>query len=258
MLYKHERSRKNEIEIRQIYKNGKLIYTDQTIGKEVFSSGTVEIINNALRTNIEELLKGSGQEHEDFLHGLPEAKEIIDFLIETSDPEKAFFVTGGIKCGAEKYLMERLKDSTKKFDLLNFVTEQAIMRKEDIVVPKVVTDAVIIENSSHNILSSNFLLPKLVGDFMKEHNGIMVAMGGSAVVADMVQYSFNVGDIDIYLSSEIKGTARNKTRQYTDYTRNRKKPIGGSIYIFGSAKEFKSLLAEKNPEIFAGNRGIEK
>ena len=218
----------------------------------------VLIINNALRTNSEELLKTTGQAHEDFLYGVPEAKEIIDFLIENSDPEKTFFVTGGIKCGAEKYLMERLKESQKKFDLLNFVTEQAIMRKEDIVVPKVVTDAVIIENRSPNILSSNFLLPKEMGNFMKEHNGIMVAMGGSAVVADMVQYSFNVGDIDIYLSSEIKGTARNKTRQYTDYTRNRKNPTGGSIYIFGSAKECKSLLTEKNPEIFEDRRGVEK
>lgn len=226
--------------------------------KKVKGKKPILIINNALRTNSEELLRGSGQEHEDFLYGLPEAKEIIDFLIETSDPEKTFFVTGGIKCGAEKYLMERLKNSPKKFDLLNFVTEQAIMRKEDIVVPKVVTDAVIIENRSPNILSSNFLLPKQMGDFMKEHNGIMVAMGGSAVVADMVQYSFNVGDIDIYLSSEIKGTARNKTRQYTDYTRNRKNPTGGSIYIFGDAEEFKSLLAEKNPEILPSRRGMDK
>ena len=93
-----------------------------------------------------------------------------------------------------------------------------------------------------------------MGNFMKEHNGIMVAMGGSAVVADMVQYSFNVGDIDIYLSSEIKGTARNKTRQYTDFTRNRKNEVGGSIYSFVTEDEFEKLVEEKNPEILENRR----
>ena len=71
----------------------------------------------------------------------------------------------------------------------------------------------------------------------------------------MVQYAFNVGDIDIYLSSEIKGTARNKTRQYTDFTRNRKNTIGGSIYSFSSVEEFIELVKNKNPEVLTNRRG---
>ena len=85
---------------------------------------------------------------------------------------------------------------------------------------------------------------------MKEHKGIMLALGGSAVVADIVQYAFNVGDIDTYLSSEIKGTARNKTRQYDDFTRNIKNKNGGTIYSFASVDELKDLIKKNNPEIF--------
>lgn len=213
------------------------------------------IVNNALRTNSEELIKNGHEDDEDFMLGVPEARQMIDFLIENCDPKKTFFVVGGIKCGAEKYLMNQLKNSDKKFDVLNFITEQAIMRRDVTIEPGVITDAIIIENRSPNILSSNFLLPKEMGDFMKDHNGIMLAIGGSAVVADMVQYAFNVGDIDIYLSSEIKGTARNKTRQYTDFTRNRKSKSGGSIYSFATPEEFNKLIKEMNPEFFYNRRG---
>ena len=219
--------------------------------KRVSGKKPILIVNNALRTNSEELSDGMD---EDFMLGVSEARKMIDFIIENSDPKKTFFVIGGVKCGAEKYLISQLKKSNKKFDVLNFVTEQAIMRKDVTIEPNVITDAIIIENRSPNILSSNFLLPKEMGDFMKEHNGIMLALGGSAVVADMVQYAFNVGDIDIYLSSEIKGTARNKTRQYTDFTRNRKNITGGSIYSFVSTDEFEQLLVKNNPEILINRR----
>ena len=223
--------------------------------RKIAGKKTILIVNNALRTNSEDMLKGDSKEDEDFILGVPEARDMIDFLIENSDPEKTFFVIGGIKYGAEKYLISQLKKSDKKFDVLNFVTEQAIMRRDVTVEPKVITDAIIIENRSSNILSSNFLLPKEMGDFMKEHNGVMLALGGSAVVADMVQYAFNVGDIDIYLSSQIKGTARNKTRQYTDFTRNRKNHLGGSIFSFENSKEFEKLISEMNPELFVNRRG---
>ena len=128
------------------------------------------------------------------------------------------------------------------------------MLAEDIVEPGVITDAIIIENRSPNILSSNFLLPKEIGDFMKEHKGLMVALGGSAVVADMVQYAFNAGNIDIYLSSEIKGTARNKTRQYTDYNRNRRNKAGASVFSFNSTKMFSELISKNNPEVLVNSR----
>lgn len=223
--------------------------------RKIAGKKPILIVNNALRTNSEDMLKGDSKEDEDFILGVPEARDMIDFLIENSDPEKTFFVIGGIKYGAEKYLISQLKKSDKKFDVLNFVTEQAIMRRDVTVEPKVITDAIIIENRSSNILSSNFLLPKEMGDFMKEHNGVMLALGGSAVVADMVQYAFNVGDIDIYLSSQIKGTARNKTRQYTDFTRNRKNHLGGSIFSFENYEEFEKLISEMNPELFVNRRG---
>lgn len=213
--------------------------------KKIAGKTPIMIVNNALRTN-----EMSSTEE------IPEIYDIIDHLIVNCDPEKAFFVIGGIKSGGEKYLMRQLRKvkDIKKFDVLNFITEQSIMSKDVKLEPQVITDAIMIENRSPNILSSNFLLPKEMGDFMKDHKGIMIALGGSAVVADMVQYAFNVGDIDIYLSSEIKGTARNKTRQYSDFTRNRKNNVGGTIYSFATVEEFKKLVKENNENILINRK----
>lgn len=209
--------------------------------KKIMGKKPIMIVNNALRTKSENLPEES-----------PEIREIVKHLIVNADPKKSFFVIGGIKCGAENFLMHCLREvkDLKKFDVLSFVTEQAITTEKAKIEPKVITDVIMIENRSANILSSNFLLPKEMGDFMKEHKGLMLALGGSAVVADIVQYAFNVGDIDTYLSSEIKGTARNKTRQYDDFTRNIKSKNGSTIYSFATVDEFKDLLKENNPEIF--------
>lgn len=209
--------------------------------KKIEGKKPIMIVNNSLRTSVDSMPTES-----------PEICEIVKHLILNADPNKSFFVIGGVKCGAEKFLMHCLREvkDLKKFDVLNFVTEQAIVTKDTKIEPGVITDAIMVENKSPNILSSNFLLPKEMGDFMKEHNGIMMAFGGSAVVADIVQYAFNVGNIDTYLSSEIKGTARNKTRQYDDFTRNIKSENGGSIYSFATVEEFKELLEKNNPEIF--------
>jgi len=222
--------------------------------RKVNGKKPILIVNNALRTDSEDMLNDMS-DGDEFYKGLPEARQMVEFLIENSDPEKVFFVIGGIKSGVERFLMETLAKSKKKFDVLCFVTEQSILMAKPELEQGVVTDAIVIENRSSNILSSNFLLPDKIGNFMKDHNGIMLALGGSAVVADMVQYAFNVGNIDIYLSSEIKGTARNKTRQYTDFTRNRKNKDGGSIYSFASCEEFKKLIEEMNPEILVNRRG---
>ena len=209
--------------------------------KKIEGKTPIMIVNNALRTNSENLPEES-----------PQIREIVKHLIVNADPNKSFFVIGGIKCGAERFLMHCLREvkDLKKFDVLSFVTEQAITTEKAKIEPKVITDVIMVENRSPNILSSNFLLPKEMGDFMKEHKGIMLALGGSAVVADIVQYAFNVGNIDTYLSSEIKGTARNKTRQYDDFTRNIKNKNGGTIYSFASVDELKDLIKKNNPEIF--------
>ena len=213
--------------------------------KKVQGKTPIMIVNNSLRTDDLSLPEEN-----------PDICKLVNHLIENCDPDKTFFVIGGIKSGAEKHLMRQLRliKDIKKFDVLNFITEQSIMRKDVKLEPQVITDAVMIENRSPNILSSNFLLPKEMGDFMKEHKGLMVALGGSAVVADIVQYAFNVGDIDIYLSSEIKGTARNKTRQYTDFTRNRKNNVGGTIYSFATIEEFKKILNENNQDILINRK----
>ncbi len=209
--------------------------------KKIEGKKPIMIVNNSLRTSVDSMPSES-----------PEICEIVKHLILNADPNKSFFVIGGVKCGAEKFLMHCLREvkDLKKFDVLSFVTEQAIVTQDTKIEPGVITDAIMVENKSPNILSSNFLLPKEMGDFMNEHNGIMMAFGGSAVVADIVQYAFNVGNIDTYLSSEIKGTARNKTRQFDDFTRNLKNETGGSIYSFATVKEFKELLENNNPEIF--------
>lgn len=213
--------------------------------KKIEGKKPIMIVNNSLRAGMDSMPSES-----------PEICEIVRHLIVNADPDKSFFVIGGVKCGAEKLLMHCLKEvkELKKFEVLNFVTEQAIVTQDTKIEPGVITDAIMVENKSPNILSSNFLLPKEMGDFMKEHNGIMMAFGGSAVVADIVQYAFNVGNIDTYLSSEIKGTARNKTRQYDDFTRNIKSKNGGSIYSFATVDEFKKLLKENNPEIFPAKK----
>lgn len=213
--------------------------------KKIEGKKPIMIVNNSLRASIDSMPAES-----------PEVCEIVRHLIVNADPDKSFFVIGGVKCGAEKFLMHCLREvrELKKFDVLSFVTEQAIVTQDTKIEPGVITDAIMIENKSPNILSSNFLLPKEMGDFMKDHNGIMMAFGGSAVVADIVQYAFNVGNIDTYLSSEIKGTARNKTRQYDDFTRNIKSKNGGSIYSFATVDEFKKMLKENNPEIFSAKK----
>lgn len=213
--------------------------------KKIEGKKPIMIVNNSLRASVDSMPAES-----------PEVCEIVRHLIVNADPDKSFFVIGGVKCGAEKFLMHCLREvrELKKFDVLSFVTEQAIVTQDTKIEPGVITDAIMIENKSPNILSSNFLLPKEMGDFMKDHNGIMMAFGGSAVVADIVQYAFNVGNIDTYLSSEIKGTARNKTRQYDDFTRNIKSKNGGSIYSFATVDEFKKMLKENNPEIFSAKK----
>lgn len=213
--------------------------------KKIEGKKPIMIVNNSLRASVDSMPSES-----------PEVCEIVRHLIVNADPDKSFFVIGGVKCGAEKFLMHCLREvkDLRKFDVLSFVTEQAIVTQDTKIEPGVITDAIMVENKSPNILSSNFLLPKEMGDFMKEHNGIMMAFGGSAVVADIVQYAFNVGNIDTYLSSEIKGTARNKTRQYDDFTRNIKSKNGGSIYSFATVDEFKKLLKENNPEIFPAKK----
>lgn len=200
--------------------------------KKIKGKKPILVVNSALKASNPEAHKCEDEE-----------KKIVDFLIQNVDPNKTFFVIGGLKCGVEEYLVERLKaQKGKHFTLLSFVTVQSLLLKNSGVEPGVITDAVLADNLSNNILGTNFLLPERMGDFLKEYAGTIVASGGSAVVADLLQYAYNKGNINIFLNLLAKGTARNKTRQID------------SCFTFETAEQFERIIKEKVPEIFYDKR----
>lgn len=198
----------------------------------------IMIANTALNANNFDLTEASSK-----------MKEIIDFLVDSLDEEKAFFVIGGIKSGAEQYLLKRLHErKDKKFDVLDFVTEQALLKMEVMDKYRTITDAIILENKNKR---SGFAIPKEVSRFLKEYKGMMIASQGDAVLADVITNVFNEGDIPLYLDSQSKGTTRNKAKLYHDFTYNQ---IEDSIYMFATAEDFKKLFSQNNPDIMDTSR----
>lgn len=130
-------------------------------------------------------------------------------LVESLDPEKVFFVTGGTDYGVEKALHEALKG--KGFDVLGVITEDA--KPSEIQSPSV----------NHYVLikgnwwaKSSFVLDNVVNP----HNGKILFYGGGAIVSDEILSSVtyhNLPESQIFLSIAAPGAGRDKGMQNRSY-----------------------------------------
>lgn len=183
----------------------------------------------------------------------PEDQEKIaltmQVLANTLNPETAYVITGGTNFGAEKTMHEavhrRNSKEAKPLTLLGTFTMEAALDGEEGVEPNTITHATILEMDGRK--AANWMdLPDTQLEYTMERNGYMIALGGGAIVSDMIQRAHNLG-VDMHLMDGPKGASTDKC-----------KSLKGNDYGFKDVGELLTRLYERNPEMFLRDFSLDK
>lgn len=167
---------------------------------------------------------------------------MMQVLANTLDPEKAFIVTGGTNFGVEKTMHEavhrRNQNSNDELVLLGTLTMEATHDNLRGIEENTITHATLLENNGK--LAKDWQeLPDTQLEYARSRNGIVIAIGGGAVVSNMIQRAHNFGDIDLHLMDGPYGASTECSRS-----------LKGNGYSFETIADLLQRLYAKNPNIF--------
>lgn len=197
------------------------------------------------------LITGSSHKHfpniEKHPDQLAKIREVFDVLVHLIDTKKAYFVTGGTNHGVEKELHQIAHDyiARNKSDLivLGTLTEEAAknsispderLRETNKVERDTITHAITpVKNGK--IAKRWFDLPDTVLDMVQTNNGIMIAIGGGAIVGDMILRAHNMG-VNMQIMSSVVGASSEKAES-----------LKGNGYGFEDVKELVHTFKNRYP-----------
>ncbi|MFI3242177.1 MAG: hypothetical protein R3Y43_06385 [Alphaproteobacteria bacterium] len=180
------------------------------------------------------------EEHQD------EIRTAMNVLVNVIDPQKAFLVTGGINQGVEKQAHEMAnaynKQAKNKIIVLGTLTEAAATRDVTSIDRDTITHATIL--SLHGKIAKKwFDLPDTVLSFVEEKQGTMIAIGGGAIVRDMIQRAHNM-KFEPNLMQGPQGASTAKAKIFPKYA-------------FEGARGLIERLYKRNPDIFKKDFNID-
>ena len=172
----------------------------------------------------------------------------MQVLADVLNPETAYVVTGGTHFGAEKVMHEAVQRRNQKEDgtlvALGTFTMEALKDSFEGVLPDTITHATMLQLNGRN--ATGWLqLPDTQLEYLRERNGHMIAIGGGAIVEDMIQRAHNLG-VDMHLMDGPEGGSTNKSRS-----------LAGNDYSFQTVEEMLTRIFSKNPEMFKEGFSLE-
>jgi hypothetical protein len=183
-----------------------------------------------------------------------ESKEAIavatQVLADCIDPDKAYIVTGGTNFGGEKTMHEAVRRRNaelpldKQIVLLGTFTLEAAKDPQGIE-PETITHGMLMELDGKTA-PGWMQLPDTQLEYAVEHGGCLIAMGGGAIVSDMIQRSHN-NAIPMHLMDGPEGASTDKAHSYE-----------GNDYAFASPQQLIKRLYERYPEAFGADFDLDK
>lgn len=238
-----ERMHKEEKENASKYLDEKISYTGAITDEQRIEDDT--------RGKIPIMISGASKKA--WPNILPKDQENIaltmQVLADTLNPETSYVVTGGTNFGAEKTMHEavhrRNQQADKPLVLLGTFTMEAALDGEKGIEKDTITHATVLESNGRK--ANNWMeLPDTQLEYVSERNGSMIAIGGGAIVSDMIQRSHNMG-VDMHLMDGPFGASTDKS-----------KSLSGNDYSFDSPEKLLQKLYERNPEIFVPGFSLDK
>lgn len=173
----------------------------------------------------------------------------MQVLADTLNPDTAYIVTGGTNFGAERTMHEavhrRNLAEDKQMVLLGTFTMEAALDGEKGIEKDTITHATVLEVNGRK--ANNWMeLPDTQLEYVFARNGCMIALGGGAIVSDMIQRSHNIG-VDMHLMDGPYGASTDKSRA-----------LDGNGYSFETPEDLIQRLYSKNPELFLPSFSLDR
>ncbi len=250
-------------EVEVFYKNEE-IKRQERLQEEIARCGAetrAEKIKEALKFKKPILITGSSHKHFPKILEHPDQLSriqiVLDVLVHAVDPQKAYFITGGTNHGVEKELHKIANEFNKNganLVVLGTLTEEAVkdsnspderVRNSNKIEKNTITHAIVpIQNGK--AAKRWFDLPDTVLSIVQSSQGKMIAIGGGAIVGDMILRGHNMG-LDMEIMSEVEGASGDKA-----------KALKGNSYEFFDAKELLNKLLKDNRELLRDDLSNEK
>lgn len=175
---------------------------------------------------------------------------MMQVLANTLNPEKAFIVTGGTNFGVEKTMHEavhrRNQNNNDELVLLGTLTMEATHNNLEGIEENTITHATILE-SNGKVAKNWQQLPDTQLEYARKRNGSVIAIGGGAVVSNVIQRAHNLGDVDLHLMDGPKGASTDESRS-----------LAGNGYSFKTIEELLQRLYTKNPNMFVKDFSLDE
>lgn len=199
------------------------------------------------------MLTGSSHSHFPKIEAHPEQlaqiRIALDVLVHLADPNKAYFVTGGTNHGIEKELHiianEYNKRNNKKHVVLGTLTEEAAtnsnsedekVRNTNKIEKDTITHA-ITPVKDGKIAKRWFDLPDTALNMVQQEDGVMIAIGGGAIVGDMILRAHNMG-MNMMIMSSVVGASSDKSNS-----------LAGNDYRFKDVMDLVNQFKKKYPDL---------
>ena len=149
-------------------------------------------------------------------------------MIQCINPDKVYLVTGGTNHGVEReahIIANRLNTQQNKgLVVLGTLTEEAANIEFNSVEPNTITHAITAEVAGRPAKRWFDLGDATLGR-IQEENGMLLAIGGGAIVSDIIQRAHNLG-LHISTMSNVVGASGTKSTE-----------LAGNGYDFATVKE---------------------
>ena len=174
----------------------------------------------------------------------------MQVLVDVLDPTEAYIVTGGTNFGAERTMHEAVHRRNLKSEtplaLLGTFTMEAALDGEKGVDKDTITHAMVLKTSNGRRAKDWMELPDTQLEYVLDRNGCMIALGGGAIVSDMIQRAYNL-DVEMHLMDGPQGASTDKC-----------KSLRGNDYSFKSPEELVRRIYDKHPNIFIPEFSLDK
>lgn len=195
----------------------------------------------------------SGASAKSFGNISPENQQHIRLTMQTIaniiNPDNAYIMTGGTNHGVEKEMHEAVQrrntGSNQPIICLGGITMEAATEENNILSPNTITHAMLMTVDGRPARDWQEL-PEAQTSFIQARDGELIAVGGGAIVRDMIQKGHNLG-INMHLMDGPEGASTDKSHS-----------LRKNNYGFKTIKELVEDLYMKRPELFRNDFSLDK
>ena len=177
------------------------------------------------------MISGSSAKHWDKIVAAGQdhtVRIVLDAVIQCLNPDAVYLVTGGTNHGVEReaHIIANRQNTKygKGLVVLGTLTEEAANKDFNSVEPNTITHAITAEVSGR-IAKRWFDLGDATLGKIQDENGMLVAIGGGAIVSDIIQRAHNLG-LPMATMANVEGASGDKSVE-----------LAGNGYEFTTAKE---------------------